>query len=239
MKKKIIITILALLTFISVLAACSKTSSTASSTALSEVENLMVGIIKLDGTAQVITSDQVAILLPLWQAYQALMNSTTSSQTEKDALIKQISSSLTSDQLKAIDALNLTESDVQTLFANTGFNPTYEGTRVASTPSSALQSAASGASSGGPGGGVGAPGGGVMISGGDAAGGAGAPSGVMIFSGDAGGGADASGIPSTGINATPDSSEIATAQARKSDLSSNPMIYNLIIRYLQGKISAN
>jgi len=234
MKKKIIITILALLTFISVLAACAKTSSTASSTALSEAENLMVGIIKLDGTAQVITADQATALLPLWQAYQALMNSTTASQDEKDALIKQISSTLTSEQLKAIDALNLTESDVQTLFANTGFNPTYEGTPVASTPSSALQSAASSASAGGPGGSAGGPGGGGMAPGGGGDPGAGiAPGGDMA----AAGGADAMGIPST--NATPDPSAMATSQASQSNSSSNPMIYNLIIRYLQGKISAN
>lgn len=223
MKKRMIAVLLTLFTLGVVLAACTK-SSYASTLALSEVENLMVGMIKLDGTAQSITSNQATTLLPLWQAYQTLTNSSTASQTEKDALIWQISKTLTSQQLKAIEALKLTRNDLQSLLASTGFNPAFEATQVASTPSPALKSAASGSSNTNAG--TGGPGGGSMPPGGDAGGIAIAP-----------GGMDTMGIPST--NATPDTSAQATAQASQSDSSINPMIFNLIIRYLETKAGSS
>lgn len=219
MKKRMIAVLLTLFTLGIVLAACAKTSSTSTS-ALSDVENLMVGIIKLDGTAQSITSDQATTLLPLWQAYQSLANISTASQTEKDALIGQISKTLTTQQLKAIEALKLTRNDLHNLLASTGFNPAFEATQVASTPSPALKSAASGSSNTNAG--AGNPGGGGMPPGGDAGGIAIAP-----------GSMDTMGIPST--KATPDSSAQATAQASQSDSSANPMVFNLIIRYLETK----
>lgn len=222
MKKKILAILVTLAALAGVLAACAKTSTAATTSTLSEAENLMVGIFKLDGSAQSITADQANSLLPLWQAYQSLMNSSTSSQTEKDALIKQISSVLSSDQLKAINALKLTSSDMQSLFSSSGFNPAYEVTTVAATPNSSLQNAASGSSSSnGPSGGPG----GVLPSGGG-------PGGDVT----SGGPMDSSGVPST--NATPNPSAISTAQAGSTNNGSNPMIYNLVIRYLESKIAS-
>lgn len=221
MKKRLIVIFLTLAVLAGILAACSQTSSTASSTSLSEAENLMVGIIKMDGTAQSISSEQANTLLPLWQAYQSLASSSTSSQTEKDALVKQINSTLTSEQLKAINALKLTTSDMQSLFSNSGFNPAYETTQTVATPSAALQSAASGSSSGSvPAGG---PGGAPPSGGG--------PGGDIT----GGGPMDTGAIPST--NGTPNPSANSTPQAGQTGNASNPMIYNLIIRYLETKIS--
>jgi hypothetical protein len=219
MKKKIFVIVIGLIVFAIVLAACSKTS-TAASAALAEDTKLMVGTMKLDGTAQVVTADQANTLLPLWQAYQSLANSSTAAQAEKDALLKQIKGAMAADQIKAIDAMNLKESDTQTLFQQTGFNPTYEGTRVARTPSSNLQ----------------------IPSGGETGRGAGGPSGggVMIFGGGdfANGAPDGSGFSVNGMSVTPDPARIATAQAARSNMASSPFMYNLIIRYLEGKITA-
>ena len=49
-----------------------------------------LGTLKLEGTDQVVTASQAGQLLTLWQAYQSLSNSDTSSQVELEALVKQI-----------------------------------------------------------------------------------------------------------------------------------------------------
>ena len=214
MKRKIFIIVIGLLVFAIVLAACSK-KSTAASAVLAEDTKLMVGTMKLEGTTQVVTADQANTMLPLWQAYQSLANSSTAAQAEKDALLKQIKDAMTADQIKAIDAMNLKESDVQTLFQQSGFNPTFEGTRVARTPSSNLQIPSGGETGRGAGGGF-----------------------VMGGGGFAGGAPDGSGFPSSGMSTTPDPARLATAQAARSNMAFSPFMYNLIIRYLEGKITA-
>ncbi|MCU0486670.1 MAG: hypothetical protein MUC85_11250 [Anaerolineales bacterium] len=81
---------------------------------------LTLGILELDGTAQAITSEQAAILLPLWQALLGTQNSGSAAQAEVSALLAQIESSLTPAQLDAISALQLTQTDLQDWAASSG-----------------------------------------------------------------------------------------------------------------------
>lgn len=73
---------------------------------------LLVGTFKLEGTAQAVTTDQAAELLPLWQVYQSLSASDSAAQEEKDALVEQIQETMTSDQLHAINAMEISPQDI-------------------------------------------------------------------------------------------------------------------------------
>lgn len=217
MKKKNISIVIGLVAVALLVAACS-TAANAANTPLTADVKLMVGTMKLDGTANAVTATQASTLLPLWQAYQALVNSSTSAQAEKDAVINQIKADMTADQLKAIDAMNLKQSDIQSLFQQRGFNPTFEGTRVVRTPSANLQAPGAGGNDGPRTFSGGGPGGGGFVFGG-------------------GGGPDGGGFTINGAQVTPNASQRATLQAARSNISSSPFMFNLIIRYLENKIN--
>lgn len=87
---------------------------------LSLPEKLAVGTLKLEGTSTAVTAKEAADLLPMWQVYSSLITSDTAAQEEKDALIQQIQGTMTSDQIKAIDSLNLTQRDVFTSMQQLG-----------------------------------------------------------------------------------------------------------------------
>ena len=115
--KKIALAILILLTL--TLAACNTTSSgttsvtpKSSAAALPIQTELILGTFKLEGTAQAISAEQAAKLLPLWHVYQDLSVSDTAAQAEINALIDQIKATMTSEQLAAIDDMNLTQQDI-------------------------------------------------------------------------------------------------------------------------------
>jgi len=72
---------------------------------------LVLGILKLDGTEQAVTTEQAKELLPLWQVYSELISSDTAAQAEIDALEKQIEETMTEEQLRAIHEMNLTSQD--------------------------------------------------------------------------------------------------------------------------------
>ncbi len=134
-------TILVLLTIASVmLTACGSASAATQSASqgLSTATRLAVGTLKLEGTSNAVTASQASQLLTLWQAYQSLNGSDTTSQVELDALVKQIESTLTSEQLKAIDAMELTEQSVSEVLQSVGGSPSANA--PASTPSSSAQS---------------------------------------------------------------------------------------------------
>lgn len=111
----ILLTILAL-----TLTACGASDSAAPATvtqtdsateSLSDPTLIILGSLKLDGTDQAITPQQAKDLLPLWQVYQEISASDTAAQAEADALVKQIQEIMTSEQMKAIQAMNLTSQD--------------------------------------------------------------------------------------------------------------------------------
>lgn len=74
---------------------------------------LTLGTLMLEGTPEAISPEQAQELLPLWQALQALTNSGTSATAETNAVLAQIESSLTAEQLTAIRAMRLTSPQMQ------------------------------------------------------------------------------------------------------------------------------
>jgi hypothetical protein len=109
----------------------SKTSSTVTtSNNLSTAAKLALGTLKLERTDQAVTSTQATKLLTFWEGYQSLSNSDTSSQVELDGLVKQIQGTMTSDQIKAIEAMNLTEQSMSEIMG------TLSGSNNASGPAS-------------------------------------------------------------------------------------------------------
>lgn len=81
---------------------------------------LILGTLELDGTPNAITAEQAQTLLPLWQALLGMQKSSAASQAEVSALLEQIESSMTSEQLEAIKALQLTQTDLQAWAAANG-----------------------------------------------------------------------------------------------------------------------
>jgi hypothetical protein len=88
--------------------------------ALAARNQLALGTLELDGTSNNITPDQAASLLPLWQALLSTQKSGASAQAEVSALLVQIESSMTADQLAAIKAMQLTQTDLQEWSAANG-----------------------------------------------------------------------------------------------------------------------
>jgi hypothetical protein len=141
----VVISIVAIL-----LTACSggTVATVSADSGLSAATRLAVGTLKLEGTSNAVTASEAGELLTLWEAYQSLSNSDTTSQVELDALVKQIEGSMTSEQIKAIDAMNLSEQSVSEVVQSMGNSVGVSDST--STPSSSAQSQP--AQAGGPGG---------------------------------------------------------------------------------------
>jgi hypothetical protein len=130
MKKPFLFT---LLIFVLTLSACSGTASTSQasssqanstqeSASLPTATQLVVGTLKLEGTDQAVTADQAKELLMLWQVYQELSNNDTAAQAEFDGLIDQLQGTMTTEQMQAITAMKLTQSDVFALMQEKGLS---------------------------------------------------------------------------------------------------------------------
>ena len=82
--------------------------------ALNSRSLLLLGTVRLEeGASNNLTKDQAVKLLPLWQASKSLTGSGTASQAEIDAITNQIAAAMTADQIKAINAMRLTQADMQ------------------------------------------------------------------------------------------------------------------------------
>jgi len=81
---------------------------------------LAIGTMKLDGTAQDVTPEQAKTLLPLYQALRSTTTSGASAQQEISALLSQIEGAMTSEQLTAIRDMQLTLTDMQIWAADNG-----------------------------------------------------------------------------------------------------------------------
>jgi hypothetical protein len=224
----------------------SSTTGTASTTgaqnetSLSRVNMLLVGILKLEGTDQAVTTAEAAKLLPLWQAYRSLSSSQTAAEAEVDALLNQIESTMTPEQVQMIKDMNLASSDMVELMQSMGGGMGPQGTPYPrSTPGAGSASGEfqfSNPSDGSAGSPPGGSNGGTtrnFPSGGPPSGG-----GVMIGpGGDAGSAAGLGGEPMT--QGTPDPSMQATAQARFSTQASkvNTILLDVLINKLQSKTS--
>lgn len=74
---------------------------------------LALGTLQLAGTPEALTSEQAATLLPLWQALRSTSKTGGTADAEVNALLEQIESSFTAEQLAAISKLQLTQADLQ------------------------------------------------------------------------------------------------------------------------------
>ncbi|MFN8598345.1 MAG: hypothetical protein U0559_19445 [Anaerolineae bacterium] len=81
---------------------------------------LALGTLKLEGTANAITAEQAKALLPLWQAMVALSGDTTTAEEELTAVQNQIVAALQPAQLQAIGALQLTTTQLNAFYAEKG-----------------------------------------------------------------------------------------------------------------------
>ncbi len=81
--------------------------------ALTVRNQLALGLLNLEGTANEVTPEQAKTLLPLWQALQGTTRSGAAATAEVDALLSQIEETLTPAQLEAIGALQLTQDDLR------------------------------------------------------------------------------------------------------------------------------
>ncbi len=133
--KKIIIA-LTIFAILSVLVACSQTStstgSTGNSASLSTEAQLLVGTFKLEDTDLAVSSDQAKQLLPLWQTLQSLSSSSTAASEEISAVVDQIKGTMTSSQMAKITAMKLTQTDIMSIMNQAGVSP--NGASSTTTP---------------------------------------------------------------------------------------------------------
>jgi hypothetical protein len=176
---------------------------------------LILGTIKLEGTAQAVTAKQAADLLPLWQTMKVLSTSDTAAQQEKDALIAQIQETMTTEQMQAIKDMNLSRADMASLMQEQGMAAGNGPAGGQNNNSQNRDSSNNGRRSSGGGGGF-FPGGGMPPDGGRPGGG---------FGGQ-------------GQNLSKE--QIATAQAARQANTNSipPMLINAVIEYLQKKAGA-
>jgi hypothetical protein len=87
--------------------------------ALPASSQLVLGIFELQGTDNTITPEQAKALLPLWQALQG---DALQGDAETNAVLKQIEGALTSEQLEAIIAMQLTREDLGAWMQEQGVN---------------------------------------------------------------------------------------------------------------------
>jgi hypothetical protein len=100
--------------------------------ALPASSQLTLGTLRLEETENAVTLEQANTLLPLWQAIQS---GTLQGNVEINAVLKQIEGQMTSEQLAAIAAMQLTAEDVRTWAQEQGsgmdFSPEAMATRQA------------------------------------------------------------------------------------------------------------
>jgi hypothetical protein len=201
--------------------------SNQANSSLSQVNMLLVGTLKLDSTDQAISTDESSKLLPLWQAYRSLSNSQTAAEAEVEALLNQIQSTMTSDQVQKIKEMNLTNTDMMDLMQSMGGGIAPQGTpNPKSTPGANFPGAGfssdnppSGSAGGPPSGPSGNP-----------------PSGAAVMMGPGGDAGSAAGLGGGPVlQGTQDPSMQATAQARFSTQASrvNTILLDVLINKLQ------
>ena len=252
MRTKFLTLWVAILVLSLLLAACGGAANQASSntettpsdspqagSSLSKVNQLLVGTLRLVGTDQAITTDEASQLLPLWQAYLSLSNSQTAAEEEVDALLNQLQTTMTSDQISAIEAMNLTSTDMMDLMQSMGGAMADRGTPdPQSTPGFDISSQGSppaGFQGGGNGGPSNDSGGGTTRNFGSG----GSGGGSTIIQGGPGMGGDAGSAAGIGdpniAQGTVDPSMQATAQARFSTQASqvNTMLLKVLISKLE------
>jgi hypothetical protein len=126
MKKGMLVSIV--ISLVLFLTACgSSATSTATATAdaaLSLEGQLLVGTLKLESTDLAVTSTQAQQLLPLWETLQSLASSSTAASQEVDAVVSQIESTMSPEQISSITAMTLTKKDLAAAVLEMGVSST-------------------------------------------------------------------------------------------------------------------
>jgi hypothetical protein len=196
----------------------------------------MAGTLKLQDTSNAVTSLQASELLTLWEAYQSMSNSDTTSQVELDALEMQVECNMTMEQLKAIDDMHLTEGSVSELLQ------TAVGSSTGNSPQSTPGACSSSSSSGDASGNTGAMGGGLSSGqGAPSSSQAAAPLGVPPSgSMTSGSGGDSVRSAIIGDGTTTQSTAVATQSAgNTASAQVNPMLLQAVIQMLQSLSQAS
>jgi hypothetical protein len=87
--------------------------------ALPASSQLAIGTLQLEETENAVAPQQAAALLPLWRAIQG---GTLQNEAETNAVLRQIEGAMTSEQLAAIAAMQLTFDDMGTWAQEQGLN---------------------------------------------------------------------------------------------------------------------
>ncbi len=153
MKKWMFVTIV--VSLVLVLTACGSTqnlkASASSTSSLSLEGQLLVGTFKLENTSLAVTHEQAATLIPLWEALQSLASSNSAASQEVDAVVSQIESSMSKQQVSSIIAMKLTQQDLAATAIETGTS--YTGSSSGSsvkTSAAQLQAGAGDPGAGNP-----------------------------------------------------------------------------------------
>lgn len=137
---------------------------------------LALGTIKLEGTPQAVDATMAAKLLPLWQLLAQMSGSNSTAPQEVTAVLDQIEATMTTQQVQAINSMQLTSADMFTAFQQQGQTgrsggALSGGTRTPNSGSSASGNRGNGGGQtflfGGGGGGGGFGGGGLGNTGGN------------------------------------------------------------------------
>ncbi len=81
---------------------------------------LILGTLQLETTDLAVDSLQASELVPLWKALRSLTSSDTAAEAEIEALINQIQDTMTAEQIEAIEAMDLSPDELQTIIQDLG-----------------------------------------------------------------------------------------------------------------------
>ena len=85
---------------------------------------LEMGTLKLEGTGNAVTTSEAVTLLPLWQKAKTLIDTPARANADIQTAFTDIQNAMTADQMSAIDQMNLTQSDLQTMMQQLGIQVT-------------------------------------------------------------------------------------------------------------------
>jgi len=120
--------------------------------ALPVADQLLLGTILLEGTSHAVDAHTAGLLLPLWQKVKANQIDASLPQSNMDALVQEIQSSMTAEQIQAIAALHLTNTKLKSTLSEMGVAdlPGLNSTAPTEHPSDTLGTPVAGATMPGP-----------------------------------------------------------------------------------------
>lgn len=162
MRKSVLLSMMLIAAFL--LGACGSTSSTSSlATSQSDVMapalELAAKTLRLESTDQAIDSEMAAQLLPLWQLMDELSTNGATAPQEVTAVIEQIEATMTPEQIKAMDEMDIAQGDLFAAGTRNRANSSGNGAATSGSSSGNTNVVGAMAGAGGPPAGGGFPGG--------------------------------------------------------------------------------